>query len=155
MINKITRIILLLSASFFLLTSSAFAANAVSNQIQCGVNSASNVPGCDTPAGAGVSLTNLISEIINILSLLVGAAAVIMVIVGGFRYVASAGNDSATAAAKKTITYALVGLVIAATAQILVHFVLNAVDNPSTADSSSSSNGTGAPSSGGHGQQAP
>ncbi len=79
------------------------------------------------PENTGLSFTQLLSKIINILSLLVGAVAVIMIIVGGFRYVTSAGNDSATAGAKKTILYALVGLIIVAVAQVIVHFVLNTI----------------------------
>jgi Type IV secretion system pilin len=75
--------------------------------------------------GGGASFTSILTKIINILSMLVGAIAVIMIIVGGFRYVTSGGSDSATGAAKKTILYAIVGLVIVALAQIIVHFVLN------------------------------
>jgi cytochrome bd-type quinol oxidase subunit 2 len=73
----------------------------------------------------GPNLTDILKKIINVLSLLVGAIAVIMIIVGGFRYVTSGGSDSATGAAKKTILYAIVGLVIVALAQVIVHFVLN------------------------------
>jgi cytochrome bd-type quinol oxidase subunit 2 len=73
----------------------------------------------------GTDVNSLLKTIINILSLLVGAIAVIMIIIGGFRYVTSAGNDSNTAAARKTIMYALIGLVIVALAQVIVHFVLN------------------------------
>jgi hypothetical protein len=82
---------------------------------------------CKNVNGAGSTVTDLITKIINILSVLVGALAVVMIIIGGFRYVTSGGSDSGVGAAKKTIMYALIGLVIVALAQIIVHFVLSNV----------------------------
>jgi hypothetical protein len=73
---------------------------------------------------SGSSLNTLLTNIINIFSLIVGAVAVIMIIIGGFRYVISSGNDQAVSGAKNTIIFALVGLVIVALAQFVVHFVI-------------------------------
>jgi len=70
------------------------------------------------------SINNLLAQIINIFSVIVGVVAVIMMIVGGFRYVTSGGDSSKVGSAKNTILYALIGLVIAALAQIVVKFVL-------------------------------
>jgi L-fucose isomerase-like protein len=72
-------------------------------------------------------VTSIIKTIVNILSIIVGVAAVIMIIVGGLKYVTSGGESSAIASAKSTILYAIVGLVIAALAQFLVKFVLGRV----------------------------
>ncbi len=69
----------------------------------------------------------LIKNIINTLSLLVGAICVIMVIIGGFKFVTSAGDSNATTSARNTVLYALVGLIIVAFAQIIVQFVLQRV----------------------------
>jgi hypothetical protein len=75
---------------------------------------------------AGASDANtLIKNIINIFSLVVGIVAVLMIIVGGFRYITSGGNDGNVGTAKNTILYAVIGLVIVALAQIIVRFVLN------------------------------
>jgi len=63
--------------------------------------------------------------VINIISFIAGFAAVIMIIVGGIKYVTSGGDSSATASAKNTIIYAIVGLVVVAMAQIIVRFVLD------------------------------
>ncbi len=76
-------------------------------------------------AADGPNLTSTVKKIINILSILVGAIAVIMIIFGGFRYVTSGGNDSSVSSAKNTILYAVIGLIIVALAQVIVHFVLN------------------------------
>jgi hypothetical protein len=87
----------------------------------------SNLNPSDTscPTSGGNDVTALIKKIINILSVLIGAIAVIMIIIGGFRYVTSGGKQESVTAAKNTILYAIVGLVIVALAQVIVHFVLN------------------------------
>ncbi|MBC7707771.1 hypothetical protein H7Y63_00935 [Polaromonas sp.] len=76
---------------------------------------------CGT-GGKGVG--NLIKVVINILSFVVGIAAVIMVIISGLKYVTSGGDSNGISSAKSTLIYALVGLAVAATAQLLVRFVL-------------------------------
>jgi hypothetical protein len=104
-------------------------------QIQCGAcNAAGTTTTCD-PSSASGSLTQTIKDVIQILSVIAGAAAVVMIVVGGFRYVTSSGNAEATKSARNTIVYALVGLVIIALAQIIVHFTLNSVVNPSSSAS--------------------
>ena len=80
-----------------------------------------NVTTCPT---GGENLGSIVADVLNVISLIAGFIAIIMIIVGGFRYVVSGGNDQATSGAKNTIIYALVGLVIVALAQFLVHFVL-------------------------------
>ncbi len=65
-----------------------------------------------------------------ILSIVVGVAAVIMVILAGFKYITSGGESGRVANAKNTLIYALVGLAVAALAQFLVHFVLNQATHP-------------------------
>jgi len=69
-------------------------------------------------------LNNLIGTIINVLSIIVGVVAVIMMIYGGFRYITSAGESGKVEESKKTIIYAVVGLIIVALAQFIVKFVL-------------------------------
>jgi len=108
--------------------SHAHAANAINDACQ-GVGLTSGGGGCST--GSGKSLSGVLKAIVNILSAIVGVAAVIMIVLGGLRYVTSAGDANNVSAAKKTIIYALVGLVIVAMAQVIVHFVIK-----SAADSS-------------------
>lgn len=83
----------------------------------------------DTPAAGEPSVGSVIKTAIKILSIIVGIAAVIMIIVGGFLYVTSGGDSGKTATAKNTILFAIIGLVIAALAQIIVNFVLDRVIN--------------------------
>ena len=71
--------------------------------------------------------TQLIASIINILSLVVGVVAVVMIIIGGFKYITSGGDSGNVTGAKNTILYAIIGLVIVALAQVIVRFVLSQV----------------------------
>lgn len=70
-------------------------------------------------------LNKTLGNVINILSVVVGVAAVIMLIIGGFRYITSNGDSNQIGAAKNTVIYAIVGLVIVSFAQIIVKFVLS------------------------------
>jgi hypothetical protein len=79
---------------------------------------------CTSDAHGTTSVNSIIKATVNILSWVVGIAAVIMVIVGGFRFVTAGGDSSNVAAARSTILYAIIGLVVAASAQAIVHFVL-------------------------------
>lgn len=86
--------------------------------------------GCDS--GSETTVSQIIRTGIFILSIIVGVAAVIMIIIGGLRYVTSGGDSAAVNSAKNTILYAVIGLVVAALAQLIVQFVLNKVDNAAT-----------------------
>lgn len=66
----------------------------------------------------------IITTITNIMLFIAGALAVIMIIIGGIRYATSGGNGAAVTAAKNTILYAIVGLIIAFLAFAAVNFIL-------------------------------
>jgi hypothetical protein len=50
-----------------------------------------------------------------------------MLIYGGIRYTTSGGNANSVTAAKNTILYAIIGLVVAIFAYAIVNWVLDAV----------------------------
>ncbi len=77
------------------------------------------------------NVSNIIKTVINFFSFIVGVVAVIMIIVGGFRYITSGGDSGNVSSAKNTIIYAIIGLVVVALAQIIVQFVLNKVTSGS------------------------
>jgi uncharacterized membrane protein len=88
--------------------------------------------GCDQGAGdlsTGVSI--IAQKVVNIFSVIVGVVAVLMVIYGGFRYIISGGDSSRVGTAKNTLIYAIIGLVIVALAQLIVHYVLNTASSVS------------------------
>jgi hypothetical protein len=78
--------------------------------------------------GSG-KIISIAKTVINILSLVVGIIAVIMIVYGGLRYITSGGDSSKVGNAKNTIIYAIVGLVIVALAQAIVQFVLDKTIN--------------------------
>ncbi|MDQ3123969.1 MAG: pilin [bacterium] len=67
----------------------------------------------------------IILRIVNILSFVVGVATVIMVVLGGLKYVNSGGDANATSSAKNTILYAIIGAVVFILSRAIIEFVLN------------------------------
>lgn len=81
-------------------------------------------PKVPNPVG-NQDLGSVLSDVVNALLLFAGAVAVLFLIIGGFRYVVSAGNAEQVEGAKKTIVYALFGLIIIFIAYVLVQLVQN------------------------------
>jgi len=82
----------------------------------------------DPPDGSGAPekrLDSIVGTVINVLSIIVGIASVIMLIIAAMKYITSGGDSAKISSAKSTIVYALVGIVVVALAQILVKFVIN------------------------------
>jgi len=100
----------------------------ITDSLCTGANLSTNQQTCaGSTASASDSVNNIITTVINIFSLIVGVVAVIMIIIGGFRYITSGGDSGNVSGAKNTILFAIVGLVIVALAQIIVKFVLGKV----------------------------
>lgn len=81
---------------------------------------------CAKPTNAPSQLfgpNSIFVTITNILLFIIGAIAVIMLIVGGIRYVVSAGDQAAVTSAKNTILYAIIGIVVAFLAYAAVNFI--------------------------------
>ena len=75
--------------------------------------------------GNSTDLPSFITNIVNILLFLAGAIAVIVIIIGGIRYVLSSGDSGQVQAAKNTILYAVIGLIVVIMAYAIVNFVIN------------------------------
>ena len=67
----------------------------------------------------------MFKQITDVLLFIIGAISVIMLIVGGIRYVVSGGDQGAVTAAKNTILYAIVGIIVAILAYAVVNFFVN------------------------------
>lgn len=80
-----------------------------------------NVPDC--LFGEGCAFSNILNMILFVL----GAISVLMLVYGGIRYTISGGNASSVTAAKNTILYAIIGLVVALMAYAIVNFVLTSL----------------------------
>lgn len=68
---------------------------------------------------------SLWTNILNVFIFIIGAVAVIMIVIGGLRYTLSGGDQSAVTNAKNTILYSAIGLVVAVMASAFVNFVLS------------------------------
>lgn len=68
-------------------------------------------------------LTVVFANLANTLTFIVGAVSVIMIIIGGLRYAIAQGDSKAVEAAKNTILYAVIGVVVAIVAFGVVNFV--------------------------------
>lgn len=79
---------------------------------------------CRENRANGPSVPTTIKSVINILLFVVGAIAVIVIVVSAFRFVNSGGDTQQVSKAKDAIIYALVGVVVAAAAYVIVNFVL-------------------------------
>lgn len=105
----------------------SYAMASVPTSLNQGVNDAQ-------PTGASGNLFGtggIFTSIANTLIFLVGAISVIMLIIGGLRYVLSSGNASAVEGAKNTILYALIGIIVAALAFAMVRFVVDKIGGAS------------------------
>jgi len=67
----------------------------------------------------------IFTTISNVMLFVVGAISVIMIVIGGLRYVISGGNSGNVTAAKNTILYAIVGLIISIMAYAIINFVIS------------------------------
>jgi hypothetical protein len=130
--SRIKRILITLSASFGLLAPAVLPATvfAQTNDTKGGLCTGAELTTTQTDcatsaAGANASVDTLITNVINLFSLVVGIVAVIMIIVGGLKYITSGGDSGNVTGAKNTILYAVVGLIVVALAQVIVRFVLN------------------------------
>jgi len=124
--TKILSSLLALISGFVLLVTPA-AVLAQSDPLEAGCEQgAQNSSLCQDsgdPEGI-VGPDGILTQVIQILTMIVGIAAVIMIIIGGLKYILSAGDSANTESAKNTILYAVIGLAIALAAQAIVTFVI-------------------------------
>jgi energy-converting hydrogenase Eha subunit B len=77
-----------------------------------------------TVSGDEPDIETVIARFIQVMSAIAGVAAVIMIIISGFRFITANGDAGTVAAARRTLIYALVGVVIVAISQTIVWFIL-------------------------------
>jgi len=74
---------------------------------------------------AGSPAAALLIRVINILTLLIGTFAFVMIIIGGFTWATSGGDETKIDKGKAILTQTILGLVVAFTSYLLVTFVLS------------------------------
>lgn len=85
---------------------------------------------CAKSADQKSNFGTVIRDITNVLLFIIGAVAVIMIILGGIRYTTSNGDSNQVTAAKNTILYGVIGVIIALLAYAIVSFVIGSFSSP-------------------------
>ena len=102
--------------------------SAVCNPANLSISSGADCArGNEQPSDLFGGNNSIFGRVTNILLFLVGAISVIMLIIGGIRYVISGGDQAQVTSAKNTILYAIVGIVVAFLAYAAVNFVTQAL----------------------------
>lgn len=92
------------------------------NDACAGVQQIDSSAKCDGSSGS--TIDKIIKWVVAIFTAVVGFAAVLMIIVAGFKFVTANGDSSAVASARSTVIYAVIGLVLVILAQVIVRFVI-------------------------------
>lgn len=129
---KLLLIPLLVICVFMLSSSKIYASNALGGA--CNNSAIANSAGCtgltkgNSDANNGTDpVISTIKTAIRILSYLIGIAAVITIVVSGFRIVMSEGKSENLNSARSAIIFAVVGIIIAIIAQLIIAFVLDKI----------------------------
>lgn len=91
----------------------------VSNSTLCGENTEQTL---DDNALFGEN--GILTKAAQIITIMVGIASVIMIIIGGLQYILASGDPTNITNAKNTILYAIIGLVVTVLAQTIISLVL-------------------------------
>jgi len=138
MIQKIKKFIVVGAAGLSLIAPglavplvSGVASADIQSELCNGVDAAASTNNCNNATnGSGEQgIKDIAQKVTNIFSIIVGAASIIMIIYGGFRYITSGGDSGKVGNAKNTLIYAIIGLVIVALAQLIVRFVITQANN--------------------------
>lgn len=101
-----------------------FAANAVSSTDPINVESLGLSYG-DKTGLSNTDVRTTIARIIRVAMSLLGIVAVVIVLIGGFKWMTAGGNDDQVGEAKKWIFSGVIGLAIILSAYALASFVIN------------------------------
>ncbi len=94
--------------------------NFVADKLGGSINGTTGLPNV---AANSSTLSSLLSVVFGV----IGAISLLMVTIGGYRYIISQAEPQATAQAKDTILYALIGVAVSALAITIVQFVFNRI----------------------------
>jgi hypothetical protein len=130
MTHKFILTVLMIVSSLVLTTQ----VNALNPLTQACQGKAASSPACVQAKAQDTNNTNpiagpngIISKAANIIALIAGLGAVIMIILGGFAYVTSAGNAESVTKARQRILAATIGLLVVALSWSIVRFVTDRV----------------------------
>lgn len=99
----------------------ALALGGVATQQACNGLSQVGPDGCGT---GGQQVDNVIKTVVSIISYVVGVIAVIMIMFSGISFMTASGDTQKISTAKRALVFAIIGIIIAAAAQVIVNFAV-------------------------------
>jgi amino acid transporter len=114
-IQSLTKTVVVGAMTSFVYASTALAQNGFAGPDP----NLAGLPEATGPQGVRNVITNILAAVLNFLALI----AVVVIVIAGIRLIVSQGEDEAKDKAKKTIFYALAGLVIVLFARVIVSLV--------------------------------
>lgn len=117
-------LVIIVSFAMLVLSAPVFAADPLDPVCNGTAGSASTACRSRTTENPLLGPTGIITRVIQLIVLFTGVASVIVIMIGGFKYLVSAGDSAKVSNAKDTILYAVIGLVVAVVAQAIVSLVL-------------------------------
>lgn len=104
-------------------TTATYATNTDCVDNTLGINNGVNCAKGDDQQSDLFGSNGVFKKVTDVLLFIIGAVAVIMLVIGGIRYTVSGGDQAAVTGAKNTILYAIVGIIVAILAYAVIGFV--------------------------------
>jgi len=81
------------------------------------------VDGPDNDVATIQGLQCLVGNVLQVAMTIIGLAGFAMIIYGGFKFMVSGGSSKATETARQTLTYAIIGLVVALSSFFIINII--------------------------------
>ena len=124
MLQKFTNSYLKIFSVALLLMVPVLVSAQLDNTKPADTNLADKFVGCDAAGG----IKCIAKKVLNFLLALAFLVAITFLVIGGFRYIVSQGNDDAVGKAKGTILYAIIGIVVISLSYVILNFVFTVVN---------------------------
>lgn len=118
--KKIFIILSLLAISLILIAPAVFA------QDPLGMNSANNI---GLPNSSSADPREVAVNVVRYLMTFLGIIAVVVILIGGFKWMVAGGNDDKIAEAKKMLIAGIIGLIIIISAYAIVQVIVSTTIN--------------------------
>lgn len=120
-------VLLALALSLASLAPTQFAAADVLDQACQGAGANSSTCKSRSTTNPVVGSGGVLTRVVDILGVVAGVMAIIVIIFGGIKYITSGGDPGKTANAKNTIIYGIIGLLVVIFARIMVGIVVSRI----------------------------
>ncbi len=125
--RKFLKIVLPMVMCMFMMVVTVHGASASALTLQEGAQAAQ----CDGCPSDLFGDTGIFKQVTNTILYVVGIIAVVMLIIGGIKYLLSGGDSKKVTDAKNTVLYAIIGLVVCFLSFAIVNFVISSLPSSS------------------------